>query len=57
MALGTFRILKRYRRLTLVESANPVTGVGYSVRDGSLGVWSGADRREAELQFDLALNG
>jgi hypothetical protein len=44
MALSTFRILKRHRRLTLVETANPALGLGYSVRDGSLGLWSGEER-------------
>ena len=55
MALSTFRILKRHRRLTLVETANPATGLGYSVRDGSLGLWSGSDLNEAEKHFELAI--
>lgn len=54
MAPSTFRILKRDRRLTLVETANPHDGVGYSVREGSLGLWSGDDLAEAEKQFEVA---
>ena len=54
MALGIYRILKRHRRLTLVESANPSIGLVYSVREGSLGLWSGTDESEAERQFELA---
>ena len=54
MAPSTFRILKRHRRLTLVETANPVVGMGYSVREGSLGLWSGDDLAEAEKQFEFA---
>jgi hypothetical protein len=57
MAPSSFRVLKRHRRITLVESANPAIGLGYSVREGSLGLWSGADRDEAERQFERALGG
>ena len=55
MALSMFRVLKRHRRVTLVETANPAVGMGYSVREGSLGIWSGDDRAEADRQFDLAM--
>lgn len=54
MAPSSFRVLKRNGRITLVETANPALGIGYSVRDGSLGLWAGIDKTEAERQFDLA---
>ena len=54
MAPHSLRILRRKGRLVLVETANPVMGVGYSVRMGTVGLWSGGDRSEAERQFDKA---
>lgn len=51
MAMSMHRILKRHRRLVLVETANPDLGIGYSVRDGSLGVWAGDNLADAEQQF------
>lgn len=47
-------ILKRRGRVVLVETGNPVMGIGYSVRIGSLGVWSGDKLTEAECQFEQA---
>ncbi len=52
MTRSTFRVLKRSGRVALVETANPAWGVGYSVRIGSLGLWSGSDLDEAQQQFD-----
>ena len=54
MATSTHRVLKRHRRLVLVETANPANGIGYSVRDGSLGIWSGDSLADAEQQFEIA---
>lgn len=51
MAPGTQRILKKRGRLVLVETTNPLMGVGYAVRKGSLGLWSGDSLAEAERQF------
>lgn len=55
MAPNTYRVLKRRGRVTLVETANPILGVGYSIRDHSLGLWSGQDLAEAEAQFERAV--
>lgn len=55
MGRSTYRVLKRRGRVTLVEAANPGFGVGYSVRDHSLGLWSGQDIAEAERQFERAI--
>ena len=57
MAFGSHRVLKRKGGVTLIEAANPVTGVVYSVRKGSLGIWSGESLEEAELQFEQAMGG
>jgi len=54
MALSTHRVLKRRGRVVLVESGNPKTGIGYSVRIGGLGLWNGDTLQEAERQFDQA---
>lgn len=54
MALSTHRVLKRKGRVTLIETANPVMGTGYSVKIGTLGLWSGGDLAEAEQQFEQA---
>jgi hypothetical protein len=51
MAPSSYRILKRKGRVTLVETANPAMGVDYSVRIGTLGLWSGDNLAEAEQQF------
>jgi hypothetical protein len=56
MALSSQRVLKRNGRVALVETANPILGVGYSVRIGSLGLWNGDSLAEAEKQFELATN-
>lgn len=56
MTRGTFRVLKRSGRVALIETANPAWGVGYSVRIGSLGLWSGSDLDEAQQQFDAQAN-
>jgi hypothetical protein len=54
MPVSSHRILKRRGRVVLVETGNPVMGIGYSVRIGSLGLWSGGDLAEAERQFEQA---
>lgn len=54
MALSSHRVLKRKGRVSLIETANPRMGVGYSVKIGSLGLWSGGDLAEAEKQFEKA---
>ena len=56
MALSSQRVLKRNGRVALVETANPILGVGYSVRIGSLGLWNGDSLAEAEKQFEMATN-
>lgn len=48
------RILKRKGRVSLVETANPAMGTGYSVKLGTLGLWSGESLAEAEKQFTEA---
>ena len=55
MAPGTHRILKQRGRLVLVETTNPLMGVGYAVRNGSLRLWSGDNLIEAEREFEKAL--
>jgi hypothetical protein len=54
MTRSSQRVLKRYGRVALVETANPAMGVGYSVRIGSLGLWNGDNLTEAEKQFEQA---
>ena len=54
MAPGTQRILKRRGRLVLVETTNPMMGVGYAVRNGNLGLWRGESLAEAEQEFEKA---
>ena len=54
MARGTQRVLKRRGRGSLIETANPAMGVGYSVKIGSLGLWSGESLSDAEKQFEQA---
>ena len=56
MALSAQRVLKCRRGVTLIEAANPVSGVNYSIRNGSLGIWSGESLTEAELQFEQAVS-
>ena len=55
MAQSTQRILKRQGRISLIETKNPMMGVGYSVQNGSLGLWSGDSLIEAERQFGEAV--
>lgn len=54
MAPSSHRILKRQGRVSLVETANPSMGIGYSVRIGTLGLWSGDSLAEAEKEFAQA---
>ena len=54
MAPSSHRILKRQGRVSLVETANPNMGIGYSVRIGTLGLWSGDSLAEAEKEFAQA---
>ena len=54
MAPSSHRILKRKGRVSLVETANPAMGIGYSVKVGTLGLWSGDSLAEAEQQFAQA---
>ena len=54
MPVSAQRILKRRGRVVLIETGNPVLGIGYSVRIGSLGLWSGDKLAEAERQFEQA---
>ena len=54
MAKSTQRVLKRRGRVSLIETANPAMGVGYSVKIGSLGLWSGESLADAEKHFEQA---
>ena len=54
MAPGTQRILKRRGRLVLIETTNPVTGVGYLVRKGNSRLWNGDSLTEAQGEFEKA---
>ena len=54
MARSTQRVLKRRGRVSLIETANPPMPVGYSVKIGSLGLWSGDSLSDAEKQFEQA---
>ena len=54
MTRSTQRVLKRHGRVALVETANPVLGIGYSLRIGSLGLWNGESLEEAEREFEKA---
>ena len=40
--------------MSLVETANPLMGIGYSIKMGALGLWSGESLAEAEAQFEKA---
>ena len=55
MPSSTKRILKQRGRIKLIETTNPLMGIGYSVWDRSLGLWSGESLSEAERQFDQAV--
>jgi hypothetical protein len=48
MARSSQRVLKRLGRVALIETADPAMGVGYSVRIGTLGLWSGDSLAEAK---------
>lgn len=48
------RVLKRRGRVSLIESADPAKGVGYSVKIGPTGLWSGESLSDAERQFEQA---
>lgn len=54
MAVSSQRVLKRKGRVSLIETSNPVMGIGYSVKIGSLGLWSGDSLATAEQQFEQA---
>lgn len=54
MAPSSYRVLKRRGRVILIETANPAMGIGYSVKIGNLGLWSGGSLAEAEAQFEQA---
>ena len=54
MAVSSQRVLKRKGRVSLIETSNPVMGIGYSVKIGSLGLWSGDSLAQAEQQFEQA---
>jgi len=54
MPVNAQRILKRRGRVVLVETGNPVMGIGYSVRIGGLGLWTGDKLADAERQFEQA---
>jgi hypothetical protein len=54
MARSTQRVLKRRGRVSLIETANPAMGVGYSVKIGSLGLWNGESLSDAEKHFERA---
>ena len=54
MALSTHRVIRRKGRISLIEVANPQMGVGYSLKIGTLGLWSGSELAEAEKQFEQA---
>lgn len=56
MARSTQRVLKRRGRVSLIETANPATGVGYSIKIGALRLWSGENLSNAEKQFERATN-
>jgi hypothetical protein len=55
MVLSAQRVLKRQGRLVLVETSNPTMGVGYSIKVGDMGLWSGDSLSEAEQQFTRAV--
>ena len=54
MPPSSHRVLKRKGRIALVETANPAIGNLYSVRIGTLGLWSGDNLADAERQFEQA---
>ena len=54
MTRSTQRVLKRRGRVALIETANPVLGIGYSLRIGRLGLWNGESLEEAEKEFEKA---
>ena len=54
MELSTQRVLESRGRLRLIETTNPTLGVGYAVKDGSLGLWSGDSLAEARAKFAQA---
>ena len=54
MALSRHRVIRRKGRISLIEVANPKMGVGYSLKIGTLGLWSGSELAEGEKQFEQA---
>ena len=54
MTRSTQRVLKRLGRVALIETANPVLVIGYSLRIGSLVLWNGESLEEAEREFEKA---
>jgi hypothetical protein len=54
MARSAKRVLKRRGRVSLIETANATIGIAYSVKIGSLGLWSGESLSDAEKQFEQA---
>jgi len=56
MAVNSQRVLKRKGRVSLIETSNPTMGIGYSVKIGGLGLWSGDSLAQAEQQFEEATN-
>jgi len=54
MTRSTQRVLRRQGRVSLIETANPAVGVGYSVKVGPLGLWSGDSLSDAEKHFEQA---
>jgi hypothetical protein len=51
MPRGTYRVLNRRGPATLVESADPASGIHYGIWIGASRHWSGDSLAEAEMQF------
>lgn len=58
MPRSTYHVLKRTGRVSLIETANPWSGVAYAVRKDGVRIWAGNDLVEAESSFyEAAANG
>lgn len=51
VVLSSHRVFRRKGRVSLIETANPLMGIGYPVKIGTLVLWSGGELDEAETQF------
>jgi hypothetical protein len=54
MTESTYRVLKRKGRISLIRTSHPKMGIAYSVKIGTLRLWSGEELGLAEEEFERA---